>query len=72
MLYTLVLVALIQFIAKCTLLKIEKMKKNEIRGYISIRQKLKIEPRMIHSELVSSLGASAPSLRTLYRRAERF
>ena len=27
---------------------------------------------MIHSELVSSLGASAPSLRTVYRWAKRF
>ena len=27
---------------------------------------------MIHNELVSSLGASAPSLRTVYRWAKRF
>ena len=48
------------------------MKKNEIRSYILIRHKLKTEPRIIHSELVSSLGDSSPSLRTVFRWVERF
>ena len=37
-----------------------------------IRHNLAIDPRIFHSELVSSLGDSAPSLRTVYRWVERF
>ena len=36
-----------------------------------MRSKLGIEPRMIYSELVSCLGDSAPSIRTVYRWMER-
>ena len=43
------------------------MKKLEIRAYINLRNKMAIDGRTIHSELVTSLGGSAPSLRTVYR-----
>ena len=36
-----------------------------------MRSKLGIESRMIHSELVSCLGDSAPSITTVYRWVER-
>jgi len=47
------------------------MKKTEIRAYILMRHKLDIDGRMIHSELVTLLGGSAPCLRTVYRWIER-
>ncbi len=36
-----------------------------------MRNKLDIDGRMIHSELVTLLGDSAPCLRTVYRWIER-
>ena len=47
------------------------MKKIEIREYIMMRSKFGIEPFKIHSELVSCLRDSAPSIKTVYRWVER-
>jgi len=48
------------------------MEKNEIRAYILIRNKLGIDAKTIHYELVTALGDEAPCIRTVYNWCERF
>lgn len=48
------------------------MNKEQIRSYILIRHKLNIKPYVIHSELLASIGDTAPSKRTVERWVERF
>jgi histone-lysine N-methyltransferase SETMAR len=48
------------------------MNKEHVRSYILIRYKLNIRAAVIHSELMASMGDSAPSKRTVERWVERF